>query len=505
MQQAEWCYHSPKLEAERLPPGPRGHEHRWYDLSQPLSQHFYGLVPPMDVALEVLLLGLVWSVLNMQRIPSLAGFLAMRVTFKNLILLTVFILVWCGLSFGFAATAKSRLSLSIEMASVVARSTLGALPGVLFVATSISGSFGWRELFCFWGASMIGLALIRLILRLAGNLLGPVLLPTRHCLIVGSGARAFRLSRALEESTDCRYHILGFVDRGGAYTHPDVASELLGPLERLGEILKDAVVDEALIALPIKSCYADIQRAICTCEEVGVHCRLPSDQFSYSIARPRVVGSAGSHVIALDVVRHDWTLRIKRAMDVAGAACGLILLAPAMAVIGLLIYVTSGGPVIFSQKRFGLNKRLFTMYKFRTMGRDAESRQQELEHHNEMSGPVFKIKDDPRITKLGGLLRKTSLDELPQLWNVLNGTMSLVGPRPLPLRDVSRFSDAWLMRRFSVKPGLTCLWQISGRNDVDFDRWIELDLRYIDNWSLWLDLRILLQTVGVVLRGKGAV
>jgi exopolysaccharide biosynthesis polyprenyl glycosylphosphotransferase len=243
---------------------------------------------------------------------------------------------------------------------------------------------------------------------------------------------------------------------------------------------------------------------ISTCEEAGVRCKLPSDAFSYSIARPRVVAGGGGPVIALDVVRHDRTLLIKRFIDIAGASAGLLLTMPLMAGIAILVRVTSGGPVVFRQLRYGLNKRTFTMYKFRTMWQDAESRQHEFERHNEMSGPVFKIKADPRTTPIGRILRRTSLDELPQLFNVLMGSMSLVGPRPLPVRDVSRFSDAWLMRRFSVKPGLTCLWQIAGRNDLDFDRWIELDLKYIDNWSLTLDLRILLRTVNVVVRGKGA-
>jgi lipopolysaccharide/colanic/teichoic acid biosynthesis glycosyltransferase len=160
--------------------------------------------------------------------------------------------------------------------------------------------------------------------------------------------------------------------------------------------------------------------------------------------------------------------------------------------------------VIFKQTRYGLNKNPFSMYKFRSMVVDAESQQSQLEHLNETSGPVFKIKRDPRITRLGALLRKTSIDELPQLFNVLLGHMSLVGPRPLPTRDVSRFSDLSLMRRFSVKPGVTGLWQVSGRSNLDFDGWIALDLRYIDTWTLMLDLRILAMTIPAVLKGRGA-
>ncbi len=168
------------------------------------------------------------------------------------------------------------------------------------------------------------------------------------------------------------------------------------------------------------------------------------------------------------------------------------------------IKMTSAGPILFTQERFGFNRRRLRMYKFRTMVIDAEARQAELEPLNQAKGPVFKIRNDPRVTRVGRFLRKTSIDELPQLLNVLKGEMSLVGPRPLPVRDVSRFTEASLMRRFSAKPGLTCLWQVSGRSDTSFDRWIEQDLEYIDQWSLALDLQILAKTVPVVMKGSGA-
>ena len=175
-----------------------------------------------------------------------------------------------------------------------------------------------------------------------------------------------------------------------------------------------------------------------------------------------------------------------------------------LAIVALAVKLTSPGPVLFKQPRYGYNRRRFPMYKFRTMVKDAEQRLKELEHLNEAAGPVFKIKKDPRLTSIGGFLRSTSIDELPQLFNVLLGHMSLVGPRPLPVRDVSRFSEATLMRRFSVLPGMTGLWQVSGRSSLGFNDWIALDLKYIDNWSLLEDLRILLITVPVVLRGRGA-
>jgi exopolysaccharide biosynthesis polyprenyl glycosylphosphotransferase len=204
------------------------------------------------------------------------------------------------------------------------------------------------------------------------------------------------------------------------------------------------------------------------------------------------------------MVREDYRHRIKRGLDIGGAAFGLILCIPLFVVVAILIKVTSRGPVLFRQERYGLGKRTFRIYKFRTMVQDAEAAQAALEHMNQNSGPVFKIFKDPRITRIGAFLRKTSIDELPQLINVLMGEMSLVGPRPLNMRDVGRFSEAWLMRRFSVKPGLTCLWQVSGRSNVSFDRWIALDLHYIDHWSLRMDFKILAMTLPAVVKGTGA-
>jgi exopolysaccharide biosynthesis polyprenyl glycosylphosphotransferase len=195
----------------------------------------------------------------------------------------------------------------------------------------------------------------------------------------------------------------------------------------------------------------------------------------------------------------------KRSLDLAGAAILLVLAAPVLALAAALIRRTSPGPAVFRQVRCGLNGRPFVMLKLRTMVSDAEQRRHEVEALNEMSGPVFKLTGDPRITRLGRLLRKFSIDEFPQLFNVLRGEMSLVGPRPLPMDEVQRFDDPAHRRRLRVRPGITCLWQVSGRNNVtDFREWVRLDLEYIDNWSLWLDLKILFRTVPVVFLGTGA-
>jgi exopolysaccharide biosynthesis polyprenyl glycosylphosphotransferase len=199
-----------------------------------------------------------------------------------------------------------------------------------------------------------------------------------------------------------------------------------------------------------------------------------------------------------------WGIMFKRFLDIVISLGALILLAPLLLIAAALIRLTSRGPALFVQKRLGLNKRIIGVYKFRTMVRDAEKKQAELEHLNEVSGPVFKIKNDPRITPIGRFLRKTSIDELPQLFNVLKGDMSLVGPRPLPVRDYQGFNKDWQRRRFSIRPGITCLWQINGRSTVQFDRWMELDMEYIDRWSVWLDMQILIRTIPAVLKGSGA-
>ncbi|MBU3665685.1 MAG: sugar transferase [Chthoniobacterales bacterium] len=249
-----------------------------------------------------------------------------------------------------------------------------------------------------------------------------------------------------------------------------------------------------------------LQEAIAACETEGVEAWLAADFVRSSIARP-AYDSLGSTPMLVFRRTPDlsWALLVKSTMDRLGALLGLVLLMPFFVVVATIIKVSSPGPVIFKQTRAGRYGRPFTMFKFRSMNPGAETQRDELLALNQMSGPVFKVADDPRVTRFGRWLRKTSVDEFPQLINVLLGQMSLVGPRPLPIYEVDNFELTAHRRRLSMKPGLTCLWQVSGRNDVrDFDDWVKLDVRYIDNWSLWLDLKILLRTIPVVLLGRGA-
>ena len=202
---------------------------------------------------------------------------------------------------------------------------------------------------------------------------------------------------------------------------------------------------------------------------------------------------------------YGWRVAVKRSLDIVISALLLVILSPLALITAIAIKIDSPGPVHFVQERVGLNKRKFRLYKFRTMADGADQKQCDLEDLNEVCGPVFKIKNDPRITPVGKILRKTSIDELPQLFNVLKGDMSLVGPRPLPVRDYNGFNEDWQRRRFSVRPGITCLWQVSGRSNISFEKWMELDMEYIDKWSLWLDFTILTKTIPAVLRGSDAV
>jgi exopolysaccharide biosynthesis polyprenyl glycosylphosphotransferase len=252
--------------------------------------------------------------------------------------------------------------------------------------------------------------------------------------------------------------------------------------------------------------FGQVEKAIQACELEGVEAWLVADFFKTQISRTSFDDFYGRPVMVFRTVPEEsWQAYAKQVIDVVGAFLLLLLGGIPFMIVALLIRLTSPGPVFFRQKRCGINGQPFTMLKFRSMVSDAEQRRSELEALNEMDGPVFKVTNDPRVTRIGHTLRKWSIDEWPQLINVLRGEMSLVGPRPLPVEEVSRFDNLSHRRRLSVKPGLTCLWQVSGRNNVrDFKDWVRLDLEYIDNWSLWLDIKILWRTIPAVLIGTGA-
>lgn len=276
-------------------------------------------------------------------------------------------------------------------------------------------------------------------------------------------------------------------------------------LNQLAETLHETSANAVIIS-PRQALFGTIEQSIQVCELEGVDVWLLADFFQTRLSRASADELNGHPVLVFRTGPDaSWQALAKSVIDFTGALVGVVLAAPLLACAAVLIRFTSPGPIFFRQQRAGLNGQPFTMLKFRTMVTNAEQLKQELAALNEMSGPVFKVTNDPRITPLGRFLRKWSIDELPQLINVLRGEMSLVGPRPLPVDEVRRFDDPAHRRRLSVKPGLTCLWQVSGRNEVkDFKEWVRLDLEYIDNWSLWLDVKILFRTIPAVFAGTGA-
>lgn len=332
----------------------------------------------------------------------------------------------------------------------------------------------------------------------------------QNLLLIGSNHKTQDFAQRIMSSPELGYHIAGFADDppyGRSYRKLSAQLKYFGPLQDFDAVVERESIDEVVITLPIQSCYKQVGMIVEACELQGIRVHLLlSDVFPLKIAQAHATEFDGIPLLTLtsgpSAVLPGY---IKRVFDVIASSCLVLILSPILLVIALLIKRSAPqSPIFFVQARVGYNRRRFKMIKFRTMVPDAERLQAQLEDLNEAQGPVFKIEHDPRITPLGRFLRKTSLDELPQLFNVIKGDMSLVGPRPLPLRDVARFEEAWLKRRFSVKPGITCLWQVSGRSNSTFDTWIAQDLEYIDNWSLGLDFRILLRTIPVVLKGEGA-
>ena len=393
-----------------------------------------------------------------------------------------------------AAGLPARVSLATGLCAVVSGEV---------VATAWHHGQFLRVAASFWIAAMGGALLLRVSIGLIQIYIRPLFRRSRMAVIVGGGSRALRIREELSANPEWKYEFLGFINPA-ASSSLGPNDLLLGKFSDLEEILMRQAVDEVIIALPMKSHYAAIEKTIGICERVGVQVQYCDEMTEMSHLGHCYREMSDDRRVIFKMVPDDYRLHIKRALDVAGSLAGLILCAPLFLVVAILIKCTSDGPVIFRQERYGLGRRTFRIYKFRTMVLNAEAEQILLEHMNQNSGPVFKIFKDPRVTRIGAILRRTSIDELPQLINVLKGDMSLVGPRPLNMRDVGRFSEAWLMRRFSVRPGLTCLWQIGGRSNVSFDRWIALDLHYIDHWSLQMDFKILALTIPAVFRGTGA-
>jgi exopolysaccharide biosynthesis polyprenyl glycosylphosphotransferase len=312
-------------------------------------------------------------------------------------------------------------------------------------------------------------------------------LDVRHVAVVGNASSAHEFARTIKRHDMWGLKLVGVFNR-----------------DEVRALLEGGGVDELIIVVDRESLneYTD---TFLFCEELGVTARVVLNFFPHSIARMELQEFDGLPLLSFSTTpTNEAIMFVRRILDVVLALVILVIFGPlVMLPTAILIKLTSPGPVLFKQKRCGLNGRVFTMYKFRSMVDNAEQLRVEMEAFNEMDGPVFKFSRDPRITTIGKIIRRRSIDELPQLFNVFQGHMSLVGPRPPIPQEVARY-ERWQRRRLSMKPGMTCLWQISGRNEVSFEDWMKLDLTYIDNWSLLLDLKILLKTVPVVLLGRGA-
>lgn len=326
---------------------------------------------------------------------------------------------------------------------------------------------------------------------------------TRDILIVGSGPRALMITRTIQANPSWGLRVVGYLDSGDAPHSPGIPAEAMRKMVDVRAILRERVIDEVMIAVP-RSMFGEVGPVVAACGEAGVPFTLLSDVFGDYLPPPVVTRFGPLASLRFAAVHHSATLiALKRGIDVLGGALGLVVSIPVLLPAAIAIRLDSRGPIFFRQKRCGLYGRAFDLYKLRTMVVDAEDRKQDLLHLNEMSGPVFKIKNDPRVTTVGRWLRRFSIDELPQFWNVLRGDMSLVGPRPALPGEVSHY-QTFERRRLSMRPGLTCLWQVSGRSKVrNFEEWVQMDLAYIDRWSLGLDVQILARTVMAVLRATG--
>ena len=419
-------------------------------------------------------------------------------------LLLLVVLLWNGLSLLLhnqaTASGEDRLGVVKETALLV------FLGGVLISAAIFVLKYQFISrpfILIFVLVNFCFLLAFRLFAARGVSRFGRLVSGDRNLLIVGSGDRAARVASVLEEAEPWGYHLVGIVPESpGALPDSRLGDYPSIPLSQFGEAIKRHTVDEVIFVVS-KDALAGLEEIFLLCEEEGVKTRVMLSFFPHVTSKVYLEALQDLPLLTFTTTpQNDYLLLVKNGVDLVLACALLVLTAPLFGLIALLIKTTSKGPIIFKQVRCGLGGRKFVFYKFRSMVENAEATQSRLQHLNEMSGPVFKIGKDPRCTPAGRFLRKFSLDELPQLVNILKGDMSFVGPRPPLPREVENY-QRWQRRRLRMKPGLTCLWQVRGRNEIDFEEWMKLDLQYIDNWSLLLDVKIALKTIPIVLLGKG--
>ena len=439
----------------------------------------------------------------------LSQFLSTRLELRNFIIFLFFLFLWRR-TFDLSGLYKpSRFSKRrLELINVIKASTFGSIV-LYFIAVLLNITLiTLPYLATFWFISTSMIILSRIIFRFVIQKLRLSGQDQHQMLIVGTNQRAIRFAKKVQSRPDLGYNIIGFVEKSDWIASKEfnqLGYQAVVDFEGFPEFIRENVVDEVVICLPMKSLYQVCADIVMLSQEQGIIVRVMSDFFHSQSGKSKADYLEGDALVSIYTgAMNGWQVVVKRVLDFILSFVMLLCLLPLLLIASLLIKVTSPGPILFIQDRVGLNKRIFRLFKFRTMVPDAEKKITELEKFNEVSGPVFKMKNDPRITWIGKYLRRSSIDELPQLLNVLKGDMSLVGPRPLPIRDCEGFDKDWQRRRFSVRPGMTCLWQIKGRSSISFEKWMELDMDYIDKWSLMLDLKILIMTIPAVLKGSGA-
>jgi exopolysaccharide biosynthesis polyprenyl glycosylphosphotransferase len=420
----------------------------------------------------------------------------------TILLLTSLPLIVCALYVS-GAYILPRLSSAFQIFVSVGKACAFATLAVLAMAYALRDMTFSRAIVASYLVIAFALAfLLRLVARRVLFLRRLRGLGLHNAVIVGTGPAARAIAEALRRKPYLGYRVIGFVRMDGERLG-DPAIATLGDVQELPRIVDEKVVDAVVFGVSLEEA-ARCERIIWKLEEVGKTVHLRGDAVGVMLSRTFIGEFEGTPILTLTSTPSDpFATGLKRCIDVVGGLAGLALLSPLLLVAALAVKLTSPGPVFYHQERVGLNGRRFRLFKFRSMVADADARREGLQAHNEASGPVFKMADDPRVTSVGRWIRRFSIDELPQLYNVLRGEMSLVGPRPPLPAEVEQY-ERWQRRRLSMKPGLTCLWQVNGRSEVDFESWMKLDMEYIDSWSLGLDLKILFKTIPVVVTAKGA-
>ena len=444
----------------------------------------------------------IWN--KFRSLAEVAG--PIRVNTDAILIVVGFCLLWVTIFDRLGAYSYLRFtSLGKELAKVVKTTLIGVS---IFFAAHFFFRFGYiarTYILIFTFTNLLFLMLEKTGLYFAAKKIRKSGIGRKRVLVVGTGEEKRKFVEVVKNNIDWGLDIVGVITEKDEIQASDKNGlKTLGTFDEIESVLHGQIIEEVIICVPIEK-FDRIRRVLECCEREGVQVRLFSDFFGKLVKRVRVDKPYGMNIVSLMATQDDEIkLYVKRILDVVLSGLMLVVLSPLLLIIALLVKASSKGPIFYPWNVIGLNKKPFRSWKFRTMVPNADAMKTDLSERNEMNGPVFKIKNDPRVTKIGRILRKFSLDELPQLWSVFKGDMSLVGPRPAGPHELARY-DSWHRRKLSVKPGLTCLWQIKGRNRItDFNEWVRLDLEYIENWSLWLDFKILLKTIPAVLRGTGS-